>query len=408
MQDHQILVQKFETVNKLNIDKNFEDKFGAFFSSSETRLWLLSGDELLYRNQEIPLPDISSAFVKDTHLEWSYGKEHLRGRVFQLDNHPDTYAVIAININHHYTYLRSFGNVLIIVTIIASLINGFLGWAIVKRELEPMDRLELHVREISTNQLDIRIPPHNFPKELLPFVEGFNDMLDKLEGDFKRLSEFSSDIAHELRTPIGNMMTQTHVALSKLRTTEEYQDVLVSSSEELNRLGKTISDMLYLAKSEHNLLLKTIEPFELNTLSSDLIEYFELAGEDKQLSFQLHGNAHISGDKSMIKRAIGNLLSNAVRHSNENSIVKIDIQQFKTHAELSVTNLGDTVAEESIPHIFERFYRADKSRVHSSSSGSGLGLPITRSIAQLHNGDVSVVSVDGETIFTLNIGQVDT
>lgn len=402
-QDHFVLTQKFETIHKLRIEGDFIDKFGTFFSSGETKLWLISNNDLIYSSQPIPLPKDFSLTTQNPFLEWSSGNDFFRGQLFKLESSPGSYAILGLNINHHYVYLNNIRHMIIITTILASLVSGLLGWLIVRQELKPLRQLEEHVRKISTKKLDIRIPTEHFPRELFPLVTGFNAMLDRLENDFERISEFSSDIAHELRTPIGNMMTQTHVALSKKRTIEEYQEVLVSASEELGRLTKTISDMLYLAKSEHKLLLKTVEFFDLKQLSSELIEFYELAGEDKCLHFKLVGDAHIMGDKVMLKRAIGNLLSNAIRHSNHNSVINIRIQQHNARTELFVSNEGETIPPESIPHLFERFYRADKSRVHSSSSGAGLGLPIALSIAQLHNGDISVKTDSNKTTFVLSI-----
>ncbi|WP_425667241.1 heavy metal sensor histidine kinase [Vibrio tubiashii] len=405
-QDHHVLTQKFATIDKLRIEGDFISKFGSFFSSSETKLWLISNNELIYRSQPVPLPNDFS--LESPLLEWSTGNNYYRGQLFKLENSPDTYAILGIGIDHHRAYLQSFGQVLLLSTIIASLVSGFLGFTIVSRELAPLKRLEAHMQMISTNKLDIRIPLASFPKELLPLVDVVNQMLTRLECEFERLSDFSSDIAHELRTPLANMMTQTHVTLSKVRSIDEYQNILVSSSEELNRLNKTISDILYLAKSDHNLLMKSLERLDLANMSEELIGYYELAGEDKSLSFKLVGHAEVVGDRTMIKRAISNLLSNAVRHSNEGSTITIKIQRINLITEVSISNEGDPIPTESLPHLFRRFYRVDKSRAHSTSSGSGLGLPIARSIAQLHNGDVSVTSEHNNTIFTLSLKDLET
>jgi two-component system heavy metal sensor histidine kinase CusS len=403
-QDHHVLAQKFETFHKIRGEGDFIDRFGSFFTSGETKLWYVSNNQVTYSSQSIPLPNNFSTSTSSRFLEWTTGSDHYRAQVFKLDESPDSYAILGLNINHHLVYLSSIKYVILITTMVASLVSGLLGWFIVRKELTPLRQLEKHIQTISTKRLDVRIPTPHFPRELLPLVTGFNAMLDRLEIDFERISEFSSDIAHELRTPISNMMTQTHVALAKKRSAEEYQDILVSASEELARLTKTITDMLYLAKSEHNLLMKTVERFDLNLLSQELIEFYELAGEDKALRFQLLGEAQVEGDKVMLKRAIGNLLSNAVRHSNSNGVIEIKIQKNQASIEVSVSNEGDAIPPESIPHLFERFYRADKSRRHSSSSGSGLGLPIARSIAQLHNGNIRVETQEGKSTFTLSIG----
>ncbi|MGY3571175.1 heavy metal sensor histidine kinase [Vibrio paucivorans] len=402
-QDYSILQASFNTINKLQSEDNFILKFGEFFEASEIKLWLLADERLIYSSQKIPLPMQLEVSNSDTFIEWSLEGTHYRALKFTLDDRPGVYAVLGVSTNAHHVFIRNFANVLLLTTIIASIISGLLGWLIVRRELSPLRRLEQHIKAITPQKLDLRIPNQHFPQELIQLVIGFNDMLDRLEGDFERLSEFSSDIAHELRTPVGNMMTQTQVALSKPRSNEEYQDILVSNVEELNRITKTITDMLYLAKSEHNLLLKTNEPIALSNMVEELIEFYEMAGDDKALTFSQSGDAEIVADKSMVKRALSNLLSNAVRHSRSNSNIDVAITQTQTSSEIAITNHGDTIAAESIPMLFERFYRADKSRQHNSSSGAGLGLPITCSIAKMHHGDVSVESSDGVTTFTLKL-----
>ncbi|WP_244291696.1 MULTISPECIES: heavy metal sensor histidine kinase [Vibrio] len=404
-QDYFTIEQKFQTIDKLRVEGDFIAKFGEFFETGDTKLWLISDGKLMYQSQNVPLPEGLLASKSDRHLEWVVDGKQYRAQLFSLENSPGIVAVLGFNIDHQVVFIQSFTKVLILTTIIASIISGVLGWLIAQKELKPLKRLEQHVNNTSTNQLDLRIPTNHFPKELMPLVIGFNAMLDRLEGDFERLSDFSSDIAHELRTPIGNMMTQTQVALSKPRTTPEYQDILVSNVEELQRITKTMTDILYLAKSEHNLLLKTNQQIELKPLLEDMVEFYELAGEEKTLSFTVVGESTVLADKTMLKRALSNLLSNAVRHSHMGSVVDVTMTHSETHNFIAVSNLGDSIPEDSLPLLFDRFYRVDKSRVHNSSSGAGLGLSITRSIAKLHGGDITVRSESGKTTFTLSLAK---
>ncbi|WP_394246840.1 heavy metal sensor histidine kinase [Vibrio profundi] len=402
-QDYFHIDQKFRTIDKLRMDGNFIEKFGEFFEAGDTKLWLIEDEKLIYRSQNVSLPDGFTVRDSDMKFEWSNGQDSFRAKMYHLENSPGVHAVIGVTINHHKVFIHGFSNVLIFTTLLASVISGLLGWLIARKELAPIKRLERHVSNITTHQLDIRVPAHGFPKELMPLVVGFNEMLNRLEGDFERLSEFSSDIAHELRTPVGNMMTQTQVALSQPRSSDEYQNILISNIEELNRITKTITDMLYLAKSEHNLLLKTNEAFELADLAEELADYYEMAGDEKEITIALSGTSRVTADKNMIKRAIGNLLSNAVRHSDDHSNIDVTINQSASHSHIAVSNFGEVIPEASLPYIFDRFYRVDKSRAHTSSAGAGLGLSITRSIARLHNGDIDLVSEEGKTTFTLTI-----
>ena len=233
-------------------------------------------------------------------------------------------------------------------------------------------------------------------------------MLDRLQIGFNRLSEFSSDIAHELRTPLTNIMTQTQVVLSSSRSVEEYQDVLGSNIEELERLNKTIRDILYLAKSENQLLHSNKEMLKLEELVSSLLEFYGFIADEKGVDLTLEGSATQFGDKVMLQRAIGNIISNALRYCDKESIITIQILENENFNIIKIANHGETIPEQSLPFIFERFYRVDKSRKHSQSIGAGLGLPIAKSIVQAHGGSISVVSVNQKTEFTLVLDRRDT
>jgi len=225
-------------------------------------------------------------------------------------------------------------------------------------------------------------------------------MLGRLKESFDRLSDFSSDIAHELRTPVSNLLTQTQVMLSKVRSIDEYQDVLASNAEELERLSRTIADMLFLAKADNHLLVPTQESVDLRAEISSMLEFYEPLIEEKRQQLTLHGHAEVDGDRLMLRRAVGNLLSNAIRHTPEHGFINIALEIEGKKVSIRIENSGETIPSEHLPRLFDRFYRVDSSRQHAGE-GSGLGLAITKSIALAHNGSVSVSSTDGVTSFAL-------
>lgn len=402
-QDQYTLEQKFKTINILQLQNDFIAKYGTFFELGETKLWLINNGEIQYQTEKVALPDsfLNNRSVKS--FTWQENDVHYRAFRFPVDKEPSVDVILGVNINYHRVFLASFTTVLIWTTLLASIVSGFLGWLIVKKGMRPVKHLEEHMQQISTEKLDLRIEPALFPNELQQLVIVSNDMLSRLEKEFERLSEYSSDIAHELRTPISNMMTQTQVILAHPRTTEEYQESLISTSEELSRLTKTITDMLYLAKSEHNLLQTANEDIDLSPLVEDLAEYYELAGEEKGVTINLSGCGWIHGDKEMLKRSIGNLISNAVRHSDDNEAITIQISETDTATRVAVVNKGETIPAENLPYIFERFYRVDKARMHRATAGAGLGLAIARSIAKIHHGDILVRSDNSITSFVLSV-----
>ncbi|MGF1681193.1 heavy metal sensor histidine kinase [Photobacterium minamisatsumaniensis] len=395
--------QKFKTINLLQLQDDFIAKYGAYFELGETKFWLIKEGRVTYQTQETPLPQPFLINQHLTTLDWTDEANTFRAFRFSVKREANTYVILGININHQLNFLNSFTAVLFWTTLFASIVSGFLGWLIVKRGMLPVKQLEGHLQKISTNRLDLRLDPKLFPNELQQLVTVSNDMLSRLEHEFERLSEFSSDIAHELRTPISNMMTQTQVMLAKPRNTEEYRESLISTMEELSRLAKIITDMLYLAKSEHNLLQIANVDIALYDLLEGIVEYYELAGEEKALTLTLSGDATVNGDREMLKRAVGNLVSNAVRHSDPNETISISINNLGSEVEVAVRNVGETISHSHLPYLFERFYRVDKARMHRATAGAGLGLAIARSIARCHHGDITVTSSNHVTVFSLSI-----
>ncbi len=196
-------------------------------------------------------------------------------------------------------------------------------------------------------------------------------------------------------------MTQNQVTLSTVRTIDEYQDVLCSNTEELERLNKMIQDTLYLAKSENQLLHSKKEHLHLRKIIEPLIEYYEILSEEKNVRLELTGDSIQFGDKHMLQRAVGNILSNALRHCENDSVISVYISSDNMFNTIKITNTGDEIPQNAIPYLFDRFYRADKSRKHVRSVGAGLGLAIAQSIVQLHKGQITVSSSEHLTEFQI-------
>jgi two-component system heavy metal sensor histidine kinase CusS len=239
------------------------------------------------------------------------------------------------------------------------------------------------------------------PQELSELAHGINFMLHRLDAGVQQLSQFSDDLAHELRTPINNLMGKAQVTLSRERTTEEYKDVLVSCIEELERVARIVSDMLFLAQVSHPSALVPFESIALEEEALKVVDLFSLSAQDKQIHLTVLGNAQVLGDRLMIQRAISNLLSNALRHCPSGKTVTLLIEQGANQASLLVSNPGAGIEAQHLPYLFDRFYRVDSSRSRSQGS-TGLGLAIVRSIMCLHQGVAEVKSLPGAvTVFRL-------
>lgn len=314
----------------------------------------------------------------------------------------DSYTVaIATEITHHEHFMSSFRASLWVFMGLATLAMGLLGWFVVRRGLLPLQAIKRQAAEITANRLHTRLPIKSIPHELADLADTLNNMLSRLEESFQRLSDFSSDLAHELRTPVSNLLTQTQVTLSKARLADDYRDILASNAEEFERLSRTISDMLFLAKADNNQIIPNQELINLAEEIGNLLEYYDVLAEEKAIALSLSGGGQIIGDRLMLRRAVSNLLSNALRHTPYGGTVTVQIDESGDNMiYVVVENTGSEIAAEHLPRLFDRFYRADSSRQRTTES-SGLGLAITRSIVLAHGGSVDVYSANGLTRFML-------
>lgn len=315
---------------------------------------------------------------------------------------PATVAV-ATDISHHQQFMRSFRVTLWSFVVLAALLTGFLGWIAVRRGLSPLQAIRREAATITAQRLDARLALAAVPAELADLVDTLNAMLSRLEGSFARLTAFSSDLAHELRTPVSNLLTQTQVTLARSRTAEDYREVLASNVEEFERLSRMIADLLFIAKADEGQIVPTRETIALDRVADELIEYFRLLADERGVALTRSGSGRMTGDAPMIRRAISNLLSNALRYTERGGCIAISIAASAPgHVRVVVANSGETIAASQLPRLFDRFYRADPSR---SGEGThfGLGLAIVKSIVEAHGGDVTVESAAGTTSFILRL-----
>lgn len=225
-------------------------------------------------------------------------------------------------------------------------------------------------------------------------------MLDRLERSFARLSQFSSDLAHDMRTPLANIISASQITLSRGRPAEEYEALIDSNIEECERLQRMIDSMLFLARTDNaqqHLKLAALDAAdELQRLAS----YFQGLAEDAGVRIVVHGHASVHADAALFRRAVSNLVSNALQHAHRGSTIALAVSIDAGHAVVSVANQGTVIAPDQLDRIFERFHRVDASR-HGSARNAGLGLAIVKSIMALHHGSVGVTSDAQRTIFTL-------
>lgn len=283
---------------------------------------------------------------------------------------------------------------------LGALLAFALGLLLLRRGLQPLRQLSEAVRGIDLRSLDQRLPANGTPAELLEPVQALNGMLARLDDSVQRLSQFSADLAHEIRTPLHTLLASNGQALNHPRSTEEYQEVLASNMEEFERLKRMAENLMFLARAEQAERALNLQTLDLPSVGGELCDYFEALADDRDLRLdnQLHGE--LLADQQLLQRALGNLLANAVRHADQGSVISLRRRDEAGACWLQVHNHGPAIAQEHLSKLFDRFYRVDPSRAEPGDSG-GLGLAIVQSIMQLHGGQMRVSSDADGTVFEL-------
>lgn len=283
---------------------------------------------------------------------------------------------------------------------VGALLAFVLGGWVSQRGLRPVRLLAKRAAAIDAHHLHLRLDEFNELSELQLLSQALNQMLARLEEGFAQLSRFSEDLAHEMRTPLTNLMGHTQQSLRHGRSIEDYQNLLVSNQEEYERLARMIDSMLFLARSEQSHASVSHELINLHDLVEQLCEYFEGVAQEHDVTLINQAHDQLRADPALVRRALANLLSNALRYGATGTAVTISSVVWEDRIEVTVHNQGPPISAQHLPRLFERFYRCDPSRNQPDDSG-GLGLAIVRSIMQLHGGRVTVESTGAGTRFCL-------
>ena len=263
--------------------------------------------------------------------------------------------------------------------------------------LAPLTRIAKVAQSITPAQLSRRIPQDPpWPRELTGLVQVFNQMLDNLESSFERLSRFSADIAHELRTPLSNLNGSLEICLTRPRGEAEYRAAIASAIEDAQRLTGLIENLLFLARVENPSHALRLERCEVSEICAWVAAQYEAQSRPKGVRIRIAGEATLYADTLLLRQAVGNVLANAVRHAPPGSEIVLAISGgLANGVEIAVSDQGPGIAPEHLPRLFDRFYQTDPARGHKAAQGSGLGLSIVRSIMELHGGRAEIESKPG-------------
>jgi two-component system heavy metal sensor histidine kinase CusS len=313
---------------------------------------------------------------------------------------------IAIDISQQELLLARYRYRFWLVLLGTLAIFPLVGYQIARRGIRPLREMARTTRHISSTNLRERIQPEGYPSELASLASTFNKMLDGLEESFERISRFSADIAHDLRTPVNNIRGEAEVALARARTVDEYREVLGSCLEEAVRLSDLIGDLLFLARAESPLAHLHRESVNVGELLSGIREYYEAPAADRGVSLSaVVPNEPVIAqlDRTLLQRAVGNLVSNALAHTPPGKSVVLGASVEPAAVRIDVSDAGVGIPPGALPRVFDRFFRVDESR-SQASGGTGLGLAIVQSIMLLHGGNVEIASKVGQgTQVTLRV-----
>jgi len=307
--------------------------------------------------------------------------------------HNDT-ILIAIDVSLEEQLLARYRFWFWAVLVATAVLFPLMGYWIARHGIRPVEEIAAMARRITSTNLRERIGAEGYPSELASLAGTFNEMLDRLEDSFERISRFSADIAHDLRTPVNNIRGEAEVALARARTVDEYREVLESSLEEAVRLSDLIGDLLFLARAEKPLTELRREQVDVGELLTAVREYYDASAAAAGITLIAHENPEpmiAELDRSLMLRAVSNLVSNAIAHTPSGGQVKLAVSSAGSELRIEVSDTGKGIPAEALPRVFDRFFRVDPSR-SKTSGGTGLGLAIVQSVMTLHGGSAEIAS----------------
>jgi two-component system heavy metal sensor histidine kinase CusS len=287
---------------------------------------------------------------------------------------------------------RNFAVLFVMVLSGSILASAFIAIIVTKRGLRPLGEMTQSLGRIGPTHLKERLRPADWPRELKPLAIAFDDMLKRLDDSFTRLSQFSADLAHELRTPIANIIGEAQVALTRDRTAAEYRETIESTVGECERLSRIVDNLLFVARADAEREPIARKQFDARAAVEKIAAFYQTIADDRHVTIRCSGEAQIHADPDLFERAVGNLLDNALRFTPENGSIHIALSKGDADFEVAVSDNGSGISPEHLPRVFDRFYRADSSR---GSDGAGLGLALVKSIVDLHGGSVGIQSEAG-------------
>ncbi|MBA9901641.1 heavy metal sensor histidine kinase [Burkholderia cepacia] len=368
-------------------------------------------DAALFPPHATPVP-ANERITTDRIATWTAGGGvSVRGVVSdaQLRDHSTIRIAIARNMSDRAAMLDGYRDRLKIAGGLGALFAMLLSYGLIRTSLAPLREIVANTGRITVDKLDTRLDASRAPRELTALVDAQNAMLGRLQQAFGHLSQFSADLAHDLRTPLNNMRGATEVALARPRSTDEYQALLESNLEEYDRLARMIENVLFLARAEHPGFVTRQRAFDVHDELERIAGYFEGLADEAGSTLRVDGHGQLTADLELFRRAVSNLLANALRYTPTGGVITLRVDETADAVHVVVANPGEPIDPALLPRIFERFVRGDPARSGGVPGGTaGLGLAIVRSVMELHGGTVRVESDAAGTRFILTFVRTPT
>ena len=307
--------------------------------------------------------------------------EHPGGKVYTLQLAQDRSSDEQIE--------RNFALLFIAVLFGGVVASALIAIIVTRRGLRPLREMTESLSRIGPDQLKERMGSTGWPHELQPLAIAFDQMLKRLDDSFTRLSQFSADLAHELRTPIANMLGEAQVALTRDRIAADYRETIESTVAECERLSRIVDNLLFVARVDAAREPIARKWFDARAAVEKITAFYQVVADDHSVTINCSGDGQIYADPDLFERAVGNLLDNALRFTAEHGSIRVAVSKHNSDFEVRVSDNGCGIGAEHLPRVFDRFYRAESSR---SSDGAGLGLALVKSIVDLHGGSVVIES----------------
>lgn len=379
-------------------------------ANGSVRFWVLSDDPQFQYGKglaELQLPSNKADGLETIEIpDRPYPLHTITRTIPALQDRPAIRLIIAIDAEPYFHTLHTFLIALIALALTTFLLVALLGYWVARAGLRPLKRLSNEAQALHPRALSQRLQVESLPTELSDLTTAFNGALSRLEGAYNQLEAFNADVAHELRTPLTNLIGETQVALSRPRTAPQFEEVLQSNLEELDRLRSIINDMLFLARADQGEAATGLVDTPIRQEVSMTVDFFEFLLDEMRLTVSIVGDDHICApiDTSLFRRAMTNLMQNAIQHSRPDAQIVITIARLANAISITVSNSGTPVDAVHLPRLFDRFYRVDAARNDlGPTHGHGLGLAIVKAVASMHGGHVFAQSQDGVTTIGFSV-----